>query len=61
MEAVTSTLSAAAAFVGWKALVFLVLGMWLGDWAGRKFPRAWSWLRLGLKNAGDAVQDQLKG
>lgn len=46
--------------VGWQIPLGFVLGAWAGDWLGRKFPRAWSWMRLGLKNAGDAVKDAVK-
>ncbi len=55
MEAVMSFAAA-----HWDYAAVGVGSMWLGDWAGRKFPRAWSWLRLGLKNAGDAVKDAVK-
>ena len=50
-----------AAVIGWKGALFLVLGMWLGDFAGRRWPNAWSWLRAGAKKAGDEVKDSLKG
>lgn len=61
MDQVMSALGAVFEVTGWKVPVAVLGGMWLGDWTGRKFPRAWSWLRLGLKNAGDAAKDAMKG
>lgn len=49
-------LAAAAGFVGLKGLAYLVLGMWFGDWMGRKFPQSWAWLRKGVKQAGDSIK-----
>jgi hypothetical protein len=49
-------LLAVFAFFGWKGLAFLVAGMWFGDFAGRKYPNAWAWVRAGLKTAGDAAR-----
>lgn len=56
-----AALAAVAGFFGWKGAAFLVAGLWIGDYAGRKFPNAWSWLRAGLKQAGDAAKDAVKG
>lgn len=47
--------------LGPVAGVSLVLGLWLGDFMGRRYPNAWSWLRAGLKQAGDAAKDAVKG
>ncbi len=41
-------------------LAGLVLGMWAGDYLGRKYPTQWALLRLSLKRAGERSQDEAK-
>jgi len=55
-QTVGPALAAFAGFFGWKGTAFLVLGMWVGDFAGRRYPQAWAWLRAGVKKAGDAAR-----
>lgn len=52
---------AAWGLVGWKGLGYLVAGVWLGDFLGRRYPDAWAWARAGLKMAGDKAKDAVKG
>lgn len=42
---------------GGFAVVMLFVGIWLGDYLGRKFPTQWTALRAGLKSAGKSVRD----
>lgn len=36
--------------------VVLVLGMWAGDYLGRKYPTQWALLRAGLKAKGESLK-----
>ena len=56
-----AALAAVWGLVGWQIALALVAGAWLGDFAGRRYPNGWGWLRLGFKRAGDAVKDAVKG
>ena len=49
-------LLAVVTFFGWKGLAFFLAGAWFGDYAGRKYPGAWAWVRAGLKKAGDSAK-----
>ena len=53
--------AAAWGLMGWKVALALVMGAWIGDFAGRRYPDAWGWIRLGFKQAGDAAKDAIKG
>jgi hypothetical protein len=61
MEQVFSALGAAASFVGWQPVVFTVLGMGVYHQMLKRSPRLLSWLLSGVKSAGDAVKDTVKG
>jgi hypothetical protein len=60
-QMVVAALAAVWGVVGWKMAVGMVLGAWFGDFAGRRYPDAWGWIRLGFKQAGDAAKDAIKG
>ena len=59
-QTVGPALAAFAGFFGWKGAAFFVAGMWFGDFAGRRWPDAWQWLRAGAKKAGDTASDAVK-
>lgn len=56
LNTILGALSVAAAFVGWKGALFLLLGVWFGDYMGRRHPLKWAWLRAGVKQAGDSLK-----
>lgn len=60
MDQVMSFLGSMFEVTGWKVPVAVLAGVWVGDYAGRKFPRAWSWLRAGAKTAGDAAKGAVR-
>jgi hypothetical protein len=55
-SSIAPALFAVFGFVGWKGALFMIGGMWFGDFAGRRYPNAWQWLRAGVKKAGDTVR-----
>lgn len=55
-QMVVAALAAVWGVVGWQMAVGLALGAWFGDFAGRRYPTAWGWIRLGFKQAGDAMK-----
>jgi hypothetical protein len=60
-QIVVAALAAVWGVVGWQMAVGLALGAWFGDFAGRRYPLAWAWIRLGFKQAGAAANDAIKG
>lgn len=61
MQEVMGYFGAVASFVGWQIPLGMVLGMGIYHQMLKRSPRLLSWLLSGVKNAGDAVKDAIKG
>ncbi len=61
MEQVLGALSAAAGFVGWQIPVGVVLGVFVDHQMLKRMPRFRAWVLSGVKTAGDAAKDAIKG
>lgn len=61
MEQVFSMLGAAAQFVGWQIPLGLVLGVFADHQMLKRMPRFRAWVLSGVKTAGDAAKDAMKG
>ena len=61
MDQVMSALGAAADFVGWQIPLGVVLGVFVDHQALKRMPRFRAWVLGGVKLAGDAAKDAMKG
>lgn len=61
MEQVLSALGAVAGFVGWQIPLGLVLGVFADHQMLKRMPRFRAWVLSGVKTAGDAAKDAIKG
>lgn len=61
MEQVLGALGSAASFVGWQIPLGVVLGVFADHQALKRLPRFRAWLLSGVKSAGDAAKDAIKG
>ena len=61
MEQVLSALGATASFVGWQIPLGVVLGVFVDHQMLKRMPRFRAWVLSGVKQAGDAAKDAMKG